>query len=140
MEYWNAKGHYAYNKAYERVLTNCANRESTVQFFDGSEGVNTQYYNGRIELSNQDFLGVVLDYNKETGYVFLEERNFFKKGDRVEIFGPTKETISFTIEEILDEDQTPLEIVNHPQQKVYVKVPKEVEKWAMMRINRSFDT
>ena len=102
--------------------------------------MNTQYYNGRIELSNQDFLGVVLDYNKETGYVFLEERNFFKKGDRVEIFGPTKETISFTIEEILDEDQTPLEIVNHPQQKVYVKVPKEVEKWAMMRINRSFDT
>lgn len=139
-EYWNAKGHYAYNKAYERVLTNCANRESTVQFFDGSEGVNTQYYNGRIELSNQDFLGVVLDYNKETGYVFLEERNFFKKGDRVEIFGPTKETISFTIEEILDEDQNPLEIVNHPQQKVYVKVPKEVEKWSMMRINRSFDT
>ena len=38
--------------------------------------MNTQYYNGRIELSNQDFLGVVLDYNKETGYVFLEERKF----------------------------------------------------------------
>ncbi len=139
-EYWNEKDGYAYNKAYERILTNCANRESTVQFFDGSEGVDTQYYNGRIELSNQDFLGVVLDYDKETGYAFLEERNFFRKGDRVEIFGPEKETISFTIEEILDEEKKPLDVVNHPRQNVYIKVPKEVEKWAMMRINHTLET
>ena len=139
-EYWNEKDGYAYNKAYERILTNCANRESTVQFFDGSEGVDTQYYNGRIELSNQDFLGVVLDYDKETGYAFLEERNFFRKGDRVEVFGPEKETISFTIEEILDEEKKPLDVVNHPRQNVYIKVPKEVEKWAMMRINHTLET
>lgn len=134
--YWNNKEVYEYNEAYEMVLNNCANRESTVQFFTGNYGVDAQYYNGRIELSNQDFLGVVLDYDDETGYAFLEERNYFKVGDMVEIFGPDIKTISFTITDILDEMGNSITVVNHPLQQVKIKVPSGVSKYSMMRIKR----
>lgn len=133
--YFKDKEHYQYQERYEQILTNCANRESIVQFFNGSYGVEAQYYNGRIELSNQDFLGVIIDYDDETGYATIEERNYFKLGDQVEIFGPEKETFSFKITEILDEENQKIEVVNHPLQVVKVKVPKEVTKLSMMRKN-----
>lgn len=133
--YYEDKEHYQYQERYERILTNCANRESTVQFFDGSYGVEAQYYNGRIELSNQDFLGVIQDYDKKTGYATVEERNYFKLGDKVDIFGPEEETFTFEITEILDEENKKIEVVNHPLQIVKVKVPKEVTKLSMMRKN-----
>lgn len=133
-QYWNDPVGYEYNEAYETIVTNCANRESTVQFFDGSEGVETQYYNGRMELSNQDFLGVILSYDPKTGYACIEERNFFQVGDVVEVFGPDMEPFSMKLEEILDMDGNLLEVVNHPLQQVKIKFPLEVTKFSMMRI------
>ena len=47
------------------ILNRCANRDSCVQFFDHKPGENEQYYNGRQEISNQDFLGIVLDYSND---------------------------------------------------------------------------
>lgn len=127
---------YTYHPLSERMLSNCANRESTVQFFDGSEGANTQYYNGRIELSNQDFLGVVLSYDEITGYAFIEERNYFKVGDEIEIFGPGGTDVTMVLDDILDENKTPITIVNHPLQRVYVKVPFALKELSMLRIKR----
>jgi len=91
-EYCNNKDNYTYNSNYKKILDNCANRASTVQFFDGNSNYNCQYYNNDVEVSNQDFLGIVLDY--KNGYAIIEERNFFKPGTIVEIFGPKTETFS----------------------------------------------
>lgn len=135
-DYFDKLENYQYDEHYEHILTNCANRESTVQFFNGSYGVDAQYYNGRIELSNQDFLGVILDYNPKTGYATLEERNYFSLGDEVEIFGPDEETFSFIISEILNEEGDAIEVVNHPLQIVKIKMPKSVTKLSMMRKKR----
>ena len=41
-EYWNNKEKYAYNEKYKKILDACANRESTVQFFNGDSGFNCQ--------------------------------------------------------------------------------------------------
>lgn len=131
-QYVQQKENYEYNKEYEKVLRNCANRDSVPQFFDGSEGVECQYYNGRVEVSNQDFLGLVLDYYD--GYVTIEERNFFKKGDLVEFFGPNIETFSMKIDEILDENGEEIDVVRHPKQIVRLKVPRSVFPNDFMRI------
>ena len=72
----------------KKVLDRVANRESTVQFFDGYYGKDCQYYNGRFELSNQDFLGIVLEYDEKKNLAKIEQRNYFKVGDLVEFFGP----------------------------------------------------
>lgn len=131
-EYLQQKDHYEYNKEYEKVLRNCANRDSVPQFFDGSEGLECQYYNGRVEVSNQDFLGLVLEYHN--GYATIEQRNFFQKGDKVEFFGPNIKTFSMNIEKIIDENGEVIDVVRHPKQIVKIEVPFPVYPNDFMRI------
>lgn len=114
------------------ILNRVANRESTPQFFDKLPGVDEQYYLGRCEYSNQDFLGLVIDY--KDGIATIEERNYFKIGDEVQFFGPSTETKNFRIEEILDEDGLTMEEANHPQMIVKIRVPFELKKYDMMRL------
>lgn len=127
--YYNKK-EYIYNGEYEKVLRRCANRDSVTQFFDGIFDKTTQYYNGRQEITNQDFLGTILDY--KDGFMKVEQRNYFEKNDTVVIFGP-KEEFTFKIEEIYDEIGEKIDVVRHPKQIVYIKVPKEVKKDYMMK-------
>lgn len=131
--YYHNKENYVYNKEYERILRNCANRESTVQFFDGNYDETCQYYNGRMELSNQEFLGIVLSYNEKTKEMLVEERNYFQKGDKVEIFGPSGNIIPYEINEIYDENGKKIDIVRHPKQIVKIKINKKVEPNYLIR-------
>jgi len=113
------------------IINRVANRESVSQFYNSFPGVNEQYFNGRKEESNQDFLGLVKGYEK--GYIILEVRNYFKKSDKVQIFGPNMETVEFTIDEIYDCEDRTLEYCNHPKDIVKIKCPYECEVNSMMR-------
>ena len=124
---------YVYNSSYENILSRVANRDSIVQFFDGNYDKNCSYYNNRIEISNQDFLGVVLDYNENTKIATIEQRNYFKKGDIVEFFGPDKIN-TYQVNDIYDEDNNLIEIVRHPKQIVYLKTDFKLNKNDLMRI------
>ena len=135
-EYLNNPNDYKYNLEYEKILRNCANRDSVPQFFDGNYGVDCQYYNGREEISNQDFLGIVLDYDEKNNIAKIEQRNYFKKGDIIEIFGPNINTITYQINEIIDEDNNIIEVVRHPKQIVKLKIDKKIYPNDMLRIKR----
>lgn len=119
---------------YSKILNRVANRESTSQFFDKFPGVEEQYFLGRQEVSNQDFLGLILDYNQDTKEVTLTQRNYFKKGDIVEVFGPNIKTFTFTIPDIYDEEGNMLEVARHPKQIIKFKLEQEVYKDDIMRI------
>ena len=60
-----------------KILNRCANRDSVEQFFNKLPSNKEQYFLGRDEESNKDFLGIVLDYNKDNNMVTLEQRNYF---------------------------------------------------------------
>lgn len=122
-----------YNIEDKRVLDNCANRQSTVQFYNGIYDNTCSYYNGRVEISNQDFLGMVLDYDSETKFLTIQQRNYFKTGDIVEIFMPNGDIYSFTLDKIYDIDGELIDVVNHPMQIVKIPVDKKIEKYSMMR-------
>ena len=119
---------------YLKVLNRCANRESTPQFFDKLPGENEQYWNGRTEVSNQDFLGLVLDYDKNSKLVTLEVRNYFENGYEVEFFGPNHETFSYTINTIYDDNNEKVNVCNHPKSIVKLPVDKYLDKNDMMRL------
>jgi len=87
-------------KYYKKILDRVANRDSVCQFFDKFPNKDAQYFLGRCEVSNQDFLGLVLDYDEESNMVIITQRNYFKKDDIVEVFGPNIETFSFKVKEM----------------------------------------
>ena len=122
-------------KYYSKILNRVANRESTSQFFNGIPGKEGQYFVGRQENSNQDFLGIILDYNDQTKEVTLTQRNYFKKGDSVEVFGPNIKPFTFTIPDIYDEEGNILEVANHPEQIIKFKLDKKVYPNDIMRVN-----
>lgn len=125
----------AYTKYSLSILNRCANRDSTSQFFKSLPGKDEQYFLGRDEVSNKDFLGIVLDYDEKNQIVTIEQRNYFKPGDIVEFFGPNKEAITFTIpQNIYDKDENLIEVANHPQMIVKFKTEFKLKKFDMMRI------
>ena len=116
------------------ILNRTANRESAPQFFNGLPTYKEQYYNGRDEQSNQDFLGIVIDYDEEKEIAIIEQRNFFQKGDKVEFIGPNLETFTYEISKIYDEDDNLIDVARHP--KMIVKIPLSIRlnKDDIMRI------
>ena len=121
-------------KYYLNILNRCANRESTPQFYDKLPGVNEQYFNGRIEVSNQDFLGLVIGYDEEKCKVIVESRNYFKTGDVVEFFGPNMETITYEINKIYSDTDEEIDVSRHPKTVVKLPMKENIEKNAMMRL------
>ena len=118
----------------ERVLARVANRETSTHYFTHMADENDQYYTGRQELSNQDFLAQVLDYDKDSGIVTITERNYFEPGTEVEIFMPSGKVISFIVDKIYDENMNEVEKACHPEEILKLKVDEFVEKDSMMRI------
>ena len=113
------------------IINRVANRESISQFYNNIPGPEGEYFSGRKEESNQDFLGLIKFSDGE--YATLEVRNYFKVGDVVQVFGPSMETVEFKIEEILDENQNHLEFCNHPKEIVKIKTSYVLEENSMMR-------
>ena len=121
-------------KYQEKVLNRVANRDSSPQFYNKFPGVNESYFNDRVEVSNQDFLGIVLAYDKEKKLICLEQRNYFKVGDIVEFIGPKMENITYTIKTIINEDNEVIDVARHPQMKVYLPFEGNILEYAMMRV------
>lgn len=122
---------------YQKILDRVANREATVQFWDKLPTVNEQYYLGRNEVSNQDFLGIVKDYDDTTSMVTITERNYFQTGDEVEIFGPNIKPFSFKMPDIYNEDGEKVNIGRHPEEILKFKLDKKVYPNDMIRIKIS---
>lgn len=117
---------------YLKILNRCANRESAPQFFNAFPTYKDQYYNGNKEISNQDFLGIVLD--NQDGLITLEQRNYFNKGTIAEFISPNYEATEFLINEIYDEDMNLIEEANHARMIVKFKTDLPLAKDDIMRL------
>lgn len=131
--------YYKYGKIknidkYNYEIFRCANRDSVPQFYLEKPGVNEQYYSSRIEESNKDFLGIVLDYDKLNKEIILEQRNYFKKGDEITIFGPNIEEFNLKVEYIKDVDGNIIDVARHPKEIVRINSDIKVYKNDIIRV------
>lgn len=109
------------------------NRLTSHGFMEGMTTINEQLYNMRSENPTQEFIGIVLDYDEDSGMAIIQQRNYFEPGDEAEVFSPNFEPIKFLIEEIQDIDFNPLEAARHPKQILKIFIPFKVEKYDMIR-------
>ena len=119
---------------YNYEIFRCANRDSVPQFYLEKPGVNEQYYSGREEVSNKDFLGIVMDYDEDNKEIILEQRNYFKIGDEITIFGPNIEDFDLIVKYIKDENGALIDVARHPKQIVRIPCEKKVYKNDIIRV------
>jgi len=123
---------YAAKKDYYiKEIERTGNRGFITGFFenkalDGQNLSNTVYNN------SQEFVGIVVDYNQNTGFALVEQRNKFSIGDELEIVSP-KGSFRQVIAEMYDQEGTPLQSAPHPQQMLQIKIEKPVGQFDILR-------
>ena len=115
-------------------LDRVANRETSTHYFMKEADWTDQYYTGRSEVSNQDYLGQVIEY--KDGLVKFYERNYFEVGDKVELFTPNGEHIEFIVSEVYDADMNKVDIIRHPDDIYYLRLDTDIEipEYSMIKI------
>ena len=123
-------------KIYQHRLDRVANRETSTHCFNKEPDYTDQYYTGRSEVSNQDYLGQVIEYNKENKLVKFYERNYFEVGDNIELFTPNGNHIEFKVEKLYNEDMESLDVARHPDDIYYLYLDTDIEipEYSMIKI------
>ncbi len=127
-------------QVFEERLSRVANREVSSHYFMKEANESDQYYTGRCEISNQDYLGLITGYDKENKCLIFIERNYFKNNDKIEIFTPTGEVYQEIVHDLYDEDMNRLDIARHPDQVLKLKFPKELVPYSMIRLIEKSDS
>ncbi len=126
-------------KVFQERLDRVANRETSTHYFMKEADETDQYYTGRGELSNQDYLGQVISY--ENNLLKFYERNYFEVGDLVEVFTPEGNHIPVIVEELYDDNMNPEDVARHPDQIYYLKMTTDISipEYSMMKIVKRRD-
>ncbi len=122
-----------YNK-YVNEIKKCENRFTSHGFLNGKLTINEQLYNQRSEIPTKEFVGIVLSYDFNTKFVTIEQRNYFKKGDILEFFGPKMKNKKFKINKFYDSEFNLIDVARHPKQIIKFKVDFPVDDYAMLRL------
>ena len=132
--YYNNSFNEELLKKVSKILFRASNRESSSQYFKGFADQSDQYYGDRMEVSNQDFLGIVLGYDSKNKMLIIEQRNYFKKGDSAIIFTPFLEEHKISFSKIYNNDLEELDCARHPREIIKIPFDKALPKNSMMRV------
>ncbi len=118
----------------EKILSRVANRETSTHYYLKEADYTDQYYTGRSEVSNQDYLGQVISF--ENNLIKFYERNYFEKGDTIEVFTPNHEKETFVVERLLNDDKNEIDVARHPDNIYYVELKSKITipEYSMLRI------
>ena len=105
---------------YEKTLSRVANRDVSTHYYLKEADKNDQYYTGRVEVSNQDYLGQVLEYDKNKHLVKILERNYFEVGDTVLLFSPNGDEVEFKVTKLYNKDMVEEDVARHPDEVYYL--------------------
>ena len=119
---------------YIKEINKAENRLTSVGFLEGMVKPMEQLYDTREEHPTKEYIGYILDYDLEHQMALVEQRNYFAKGDVVELFGPTLNNTVLKIEKMIDyETKEEIDVARHPLQKLLIYMPVRVKKHDMMR-------
>ena len=115
-------GNYEYDPLWYRELLSVSHRNYATGYYfaDSKTDANIAETNGYIK--EKAYLGVVIEYNEETGEALMSQRNKMCLGDNVEVITPGKIGRSVVISELYDEYHNPIEGTSHPYMNFYAKV------------------
>ncbi len=116
-----------------KILSRVSNRDNSTHFFMHEADMTDQYYSGRWEISNQDYLAFVLDYDEKNKLCTIAQRNYFDVSDKVVIFTPTGQRIPYTIDKLYNENMEEVLKANHADEILKFRIDYPLPYASMIR-------
>lgn len=124
---------YRFDPEWLSELSKASHREYTTGFYFNKTTGADQIYNTSSYIREYDFVGMVLEYDKETGIAKIEQRNRMIVGDEIEVVVPKKDYFVQTIEAMKNEEGESIRTAPHAQMIVYMPMRQEVEPFTILR-------
>ena len=118
---------------YYDELTKVSHRNYTKGFYNGKTTAADQNYGTGSYTRHYDFVGLVLEYDENTGMALIEQRNKVSIGDEIEIMIPGKGFITQKIVMITDTDGVAIESTPHPKMRYYLQMSVPVKPMDILR-------
>ncbi|MCI9476492.1 MAG: U32 family peptidase [Emergencia sp.] len=126
--------HYKFDEDWMRELKKVSHREFTTGFYFHQPTNKDQNYQTSAYTREYSFVGLIKEYDEETGFALVEQRNKMTLGEEIEIFGPDIDFFTQNITEMLDaQTGENLESAPHPQQLLKMKMDHPVKPHYILR-------
>ncbi len=131
--YFEAPEKFQIKQEWIEELDKVSHRAYTTGFYYGRPTEKDQIYGSSSYTQTSDFVGLVLDYDAETGFATVEQRNNMKKGQELEIFQPKLPGYRQILGEMYNDLGEAIDVAPHPQQIVKIRMEQPVEPYAILR-------
>ncbi|MCD8036918.1 MAG: U32 family peptidase [Clostridiales bacterium] len=128
-EYYKSRIDY-----YMTEVSKASHRDYTTGFYFGKPGHDDQVYTNNSYIRDYDFIGMVMeDKDDTTGCAVVMQRNKFIVGDKIEVLPQKGDSAEMTVEQMWDEEGTPIDSAPHPEQIIRLKTDLPLKKYDMLR-------
>ncbi|WP_027628064.1 peptidase U32 family protein [Ruminiclostridium cellobioparum] len=131
--YMSDPENYRYDPEWLAELSKASHREYTTGFYFNKTTGEDQIYNTSSYIRDYDFVGMVLEYDRETGIAKIEQRNRMIVGDEIEVVVPGKDYFVQIIEAMKNDEGESIRTAPHAQMIVYMPVKQEVVPFTILR-------
>lgn len=131
--YFSDPQNYSFDPKNLVELEKISHREYTQGFAQHKPTKDSQNYDSASYVRKYDFIGIVLDYDEDTGIATIEQRNKIEIGDSIEIMSPGKDFITQQVTSIWDVEGNELESAPHPKMIFKMKVDQKLASMDILR-------
>ncbi len=124
---------YQYNPQWLAELNKASHREYTTGFYFNKPTGQDQIYHTSSYVRDYTFVGMVLEYDKETGIAKIEQRNRMFAGDEIEVVRPQGPFFTQKIHAMKNVEGEEITVAPNPQMVVYMPMDEAVEPYTMLR-------
>ncbi|WP_138203220.1 peptidase U32 family protein [Haloimpatiens lingqiaonensis] len=129
-EYFKDPSNYKFDEKWMEILMKPSHRKYYTGFYFNDE--NKQEYESSSYIRDYDIVGVVREYNQETGLAVIEQRNKCYDGDKVEILKPHGDNEEIILEDMRDIKGNKIESAPSAQMLFTVRMDRNIEKNSMI--------
>ncbi|MCE5196482.1 MAG: U32 family peptidase [Negativicutes bacterium] len=127
--------HYRYDPQWLQEIEKTGTRAFTTGFYFGKPGAEAQSYTGEPLQRAIDFVGIVRKRTEQG--VWLEQRNHFSAGDRLEILLPDMQRLEIIAKDLLNQQGQPITTAPHAQMMVFLPMVQPVPVNSLLRLLKS---
>jgi putative protease len=127
---------YVFKQEWLEEFSKASHREFSTGFFNDKPDSSGQVYDSSAYVRDYAFIGLVMDYDLETGIATVEQRNKMVIGDEIEIIGPKRDMFAQKLENMWNDEGQEIESAPHPQMIVKIKMAKPVARFDILRRER----